>query len=120
MFVEIPPPDERREWIKYQLRIRGSSLAEVARGCGITRCNASRALIKLYPRMEKAIANKIGIPPNVLWPERYDNKGKSLARGRGRPPKSRKKTNMDATTLVKRSAPPAGDVRPAKNNKRAA
>ena len=69
-------PTERREWIKFQLRIRGSSLSAVAREMGVSRHATNLALAKPYPRMERAIAAKIGIPPCQLWPERYAGKAR--------------------------------------------
>ncbi|MBW8003053.1 MAG: transcriptional regulator [Planctomycetes bacterium] len=67
-------PVQRREWIKYQLRIRGSSLSAVAREMGVSRHASNLALAKSYPRMERAIASKLGLEPRLLWPERYDEK----------------------------------------------
>ncbi len=67
-------PKERREWIKFQLRVRGSSLSAVAREMGVSRHATNLALSKSYPRMERAIADKLGTEPRIIWPERYNNK----------------------------------------------
>lgn len=64
-------PVQRNEWIKYQLRMRGSSLSKLARRLGVTRQAVRNALSTPYPRMERAIANEIGIHPQTIWPERY-------------------------------------------------
>ncbi|MDQ2069345.1 helix-turn-helix domain-containing protein [Natronospira bacteriovora] len=82
---------QRREWIKYQLRLRGSSLAQVARDQGVSRDAATLALRKPYPRMERAIADALGLRPEQLWPERYDEAGRPN-RPLGRP---RKQTATD-------------------------
>ncbi len=66
----------RREWIKFQLRVRGSSLSAIARELEVSRHAPRLALVKPYPRMERAIANKLGLQPQELWPERYDEHGK--------------------------------------------
>jgi Ner family transcriptional regulator len=66
----------RREWIKYQLRVRGSSLSAIARELGVSRHAPRLALDKPYPRMERAIAAKLGVEPRSLWPERYDAQGR--------------------------------------------
>ena len=65
----------RKEWIKFQLRVRGSSLSALARELGVTRHAPRLALVKPYPKMERAIADKLGLKPMELWPERYDEQG---------------------------------------------
>lgn len=64
-------PLQRNEWIKYQLRIRGSSMSDLARRLGVTRQAVRNALSGPYPRMERAIAYEIGRSPEHIWPERY-------------------------------------------------
>ena len=78
----------RREWIKFQLRVRGSSLSALARELGVSRHAPRLALVKPYPRMERAIADKLGLKPQELWPERYDENGRPN-RTIGRPKPSR-------------------------------
>jgi Ner family transcriptional regulator len=75
---------QRREWIKYQLRLRGGSLAQVARDHGVSRDAPILALRRPYPRMEAAIASALGLLPEQIWPERYDEKGRPNRRV-GRP-----------------------------------
>lgn len=70
--IKVPKkPDERREWIKYQLRVVGSSLSGISAELKVSRQAVSSALTMPYPKMEKAIARKLGVPPEKLWPERY-------------------------------------------------
>lgn len=64
-------PAQRREWIKYELRLRGSSLSAVARELGVVRQAVAIALCRPYPRMEEAIAQKLELSPKNIWPERY-------------------------------------------------
>ncbi len=78
----------RREWIKFQLRVQGSSLSAIARELGVTRHAPRLALVKPYPKMERVIAEKLGIAPQELWPERYDENGHPN-RTKGRPKLSR-------------------------------
>lgn len=68
-------PVQRNEWIKYQLRRRGSSLSKLARRLGVTRQAVRNALITRYPKMERAIAEEIGVHPGHIWPERYTSGG---------------------------------------------
>ena len=86
----LVPLDEtaRKEWIKFQLRLRGSSLSAIARDLGVSRHAPRLALVKPYPRMERAIAKKLELLPQDLWPERYDEQGQSN-RTSGRPKRSR-------------------------------
>ena len=70
-----PPknPAERKAWIKYQLDLRGLNFASLARQHGLTRTCVIGALYGPYPRMERIIAEAIGVEPSTLWPERYAN-----------------------------------------------
>ncbi|WP_270802938.1 helix-turn-helix domain-containing protein [Aeromonas sp. QDB54] len=73
---EVPRDLERkREWIKYQLKIRGLSLADIAREHNISRQAVSTALCRPNPRWEHEIASALDMLPFELWPERYDNLG---------------------------------------------
>lgn len=73
---EIPDdPVQRNEWIKFQLRMRGSSLSKLARRLGVTRQAVRNALSAPYPRMERVIADELGLPPQAIWPERYERRG---------------------------------------------
>ncbi|MGK7345429.1 MAG: helix-turn-helix domain-containing protein [Candidatus Nitrospinota bacterium M3_3B_026] len=96
---------ERREWIKYQLRLRGDNLASIAREMGVSRHASILALRKPYPRMERAIAGKLGMSPSALWPERYDSNG-TPNRRRGRPRSSGERNNLpnhvdkDSTNII--------------------
>jgi len=93
--IAIPlDPRIRREWIKFQLRARGSSFSAVARELGIDRRNVQVALARPYLRVERAIAHKLGFEPQQLWPERFNADG---SRKRAKPgPKSRADKNNSA------------------------
>lgn len=72
---EIPDdPVQRNEWIKFQLRMRGSSLSKLARRLGVTRQAVRNALSAPYPKMERVIADELGLPPQAIWPERYESR----------------------------------------------
>jgi Ner family transcriptional regulator len=68
-------PVQRNEWIKFQLRLRGSSFSKLARDLGVTRQAVRNALSSRYPRMERVIAHEIGLEPYTIWPERYSTAG---------------------------------------------
>ena len=82
--TDFSDPGKRRAWVQYQLKVKGRSLASLARELGVVRHAPGHALAKPYPRMEHAIAEAIGIPVQVLFPERYFPNGeRSIRMGRG-------------------------------------
>lgn len=80
----ITDPAKRRAWVLYQLKLKGESLASIARGAGVTRQQTQKAMFEPYPRMEKILADALGVAPQQLFPERYDANGLPN-RHRGRP-----------------------------------
>lgn len=76
MTADIPSnPEQRWEWIKYQLRTRGTSFANLARQLDVQR-NAVTGVKRLpYPRMERAIAKALDLSPAMIWPERWNADG---------------------------------------------
>ncbi len=72
--IPLDPP-KRRAWIKYRLEIAGYTLSSLARELGVSRHAPKLALDRPYPRMERAIAEKIGIPAHEIWKERYNEEG---------------------------------------------
>ncbi|MDX2270357.1 MAG: helix-turn-helix domain-containing protein [Cyanobacteriota bacterium] len=62
-----------REEIKAQLRLKGSSLAGVSRELGVTKqtVNAVLAGKGRSKRIETAIAQKLGLSVEEVWPDRY-------------------------------------------------
>lgn len=63
----------RHERIKAELRIRSTSLAEIARALGVSGTSLSLVSMGKHrsKRIEKAIAEALGENPEELWPERY-------------------------------------------------
>ncbi|WP_426111254.1 helix-turn-helix domain-containing protein [Pseudomonas sp. DSP3-2-2] len=73
---DIPLDMERRwEWIKFQLRVRGTNLAELAREHKLNERAIRNAKLRPYPRVERAIALALGLKPIQLWPERWNVDG---------------------------------------------
>ena len=86
---EIPSdPELRWEWIKFQLRARGTSLAKVARKMNVSISAVLNVKRLPYPRMERAIAKELGISPKELWPDRWDGNGVPQRQRPKRPEKS--------------------------------
>lgn len=76
-------PQARREWVKYHLRLQGTSFAQIGRDLGVSRWAVHRAFRVPYPRVERAIAARLGCQPGDIWPERYDAQGNRLRRKPG-------------------------------------
>jgi len=75
--TDIPTdPVVRREWIKFQLRLRGWTLSNLSRAYGASRHCAILAMRKPYPKWERIIAAQLDLPPEALWPERYGESAK--------------------------------------------
>lgn len=91
-------PVHRRAWVIYQLSLQKRSLASLSRDHGNTRRTASLALDRPYPRMERAIAEAVGVPVHLLFPERYTPTGERRIR-MGRPKKSVPKTGKNTTRM---------------------
>lgn len=99
-------PQKRWAWVIYQLGLEGRSLAEVAAEAGVQRQTLYHAQKRPYPRMEKIIADALGLHPAQLFPERYDADGlpsrkwgrpwkkKSFHGGKDTPPATAGNTQM--------------------------
>ncbi|MBZ9574381.1 helix-turn-helix domain-containing protein [Modicisalibacter sp. MOD 31.J] len=76
MNQEIPiNPTQRWEWLKYQLRSRGSSFRKLSDELGVSSNAVLMAKYGPYPRMERAIARKLDLSPSTIWPERWNADG---------------------------------------------
>lgn len=87
------PELEKHEKIKMQLRLVGSSLADVARGLGVagTTVTSVSQGYRRSRRIESAIASKLGVQPWDLWPDRYSDERS----GESHLPKSRGLKSME-------------------------
>ncbi len=74
-------PQNRRAWVIYQLSLKGTSLAALARELGVRPTTIYQAFDRPYPRMEQAIAEAVGITPQELFPERYREDGSYFRKG---------------------------------------
>ncbi|MFA5633520.1 MAG: helix-turn-helix domain-containing protein [Porticoccaceae bacterium] len=82
--------------MKYQIHMQGLTMAQVAAAVGVDRRTLYQVFRKPYPRMEKVVAEALGMTPQVLFPERYDADGLPN-RMMGRPQKSITKTVKNNT-----------------------
>lgn len=89
MTTKQPPKNPvPQDWhvadIKCALEKQGWSLSRLSKRNGLCRSACQMALYHPWPKMERLIANAIGVPPQTIWPSRYGEDGNSNRR-RGRP-----------------------------------
>lgn len=77
-----PRPDWHREDIKAALRKRGHTLISLSRSLGLVDSNVTRILATgRSARVQALIANILDVPPQVIWPSRYNADGTPRRRG---------------------------------------
>jgi len=64
------------------LKKRGYSLAGLSVANGYHPTAAGKALKQPWPAMERLVAEAIGLPPQTIWPSRYDCEGRPLPRAK--------------------------------------
>lgn len=66
-------PDTRREWLKFQLALHGSSFSAIGRATGYTSQAVGQVAGHHYSnrKIEALIAKTLGMTPAQVWPERY-------------------------------------------------
>lgn len=83
---EIPQDlAERRAWVIYQLRRKSLSLRDIARAEGVCHQAVSQALTGPSSHLQRAIARRIELPPQAIWPEWWSPNG--TPRGKTTEPK---------------------------------
>lgn len=104
-------PAARWELIKGALRARGSSLSAIALQIGLTKEAVGKVNRHPYPAVEAAIASELGVAPQDLWPERYQDDG-TPRRRRPRAPTAnlriRKSTKVNVKSMASSDA--SGEV----------
>lgn len=68
-----------REDIKAAIRKRGTTVTQLALDNGLSDSACRVALVRPSPAGESVIASFLGVPLQVLWPDRYDPYGRRLA-----------------------------------------
>jgi lambda repressor-like predicted transcriptional regulator len=81
--IDLPKnPAARRAWLSYQLKLRGSSVAQLARSAGVSREALYGAMNSASSHLERTIARALDATPQQLFPERFDRDGRRLSRTR--------------------------------------
>lgn len=65
------------EDIKAAIRKKGIFLQDLARAHGRSDAAISRAFLVPNPAVQQIIADHIGVPPQVIWPDRYEADGRA-------------------------------------------
>jgi Ner family transcriptional regulator len=79
----LATPSVRWAWIQFQLKVTGRSFAELARQQNVAKETLTKVKTAHYPRMERVIADALGLDATKLFPERYDKHGlPNLYKGR--------------------------------------
>jgi Ner family transcriptional regulator len=73
------PQDWHVEDIKAAIRKTGMTLSDLSLAAGFCEGAAARALLTPWPRMEAAIAARLGRKAHEIWPSRYSPDGRPLA-----------------------------------------
>jgi len=67
--------DWHSAYIVYQLRLKGLSLRRLARLNGYAETSGTTAIYRPFPKVERLIADAIGVEPKTIWPSRYNADG---------------------------------------------
>lgn len=71
-------PNWTKQRILYELRVRGTTAAALARREGLSRSTLYGAMEQPYPRVHSLISEVIGVKRQTIWPEYYDRRGQRL------------------------------------------
>lgn len=71
-----------KEWVKYELKLRGYTLTALAKTQGVCREVPSSVFRNRRPKWEKIIANILEMMPCELWPERYPGQSVIVSTGK--------------------------------------
>lgn len=79
--VKRPEQGWHRADIKATAEKLGTSLGRIGLEGGYGPRSAPRALDLWWPAMERLIANRFGVEPWEVWPERYNDYGQPVTQG---------------------------------------
>ncbi|TVR06142.1 MAG: hypothetical protein EA385_16420, partial [Salinarimonadaceae bacterium] len=85
------------------IRKTGTSLKDLASAHGYDRTVMSHVMRKPWPAVERIIARRIGVRPNVIWPSRYTSDGSprpSTSTPENRPGRRRRHRQIEARALT--------------------
>lgn len=68
-------PDWHPAYVVYRLRLKGLSLRRLSRINKYSPAAAQLATRISWPKMERLIADALGVAPQEIWPSRYNTDG---------------------------------------------
>ena len=68
----VTPSDWHPEDIKGAVRKTGISIRQLSVGAGYSPSSLRMVLTRPWPAGQAIIAARIGVPPQTIWPSRYD------------------------------------------------
>jgi Ner family transcriptional regulator len=72
------PEDWHAEDVKAAIRKTGVSLAALGVQNGYSSSSIRKALVRRSAAVQALLAGHLGIPPQTIWPSRYDEAGRPL------------------------------------------
>ena len=101
----LATPNVRWAWIQFQLKSSGRSFAGLAREHDVAKETLTKVKTASYPRMERVIAEALGLEATKLFPERYDKHGlPNLYKGRKSSPGKSLKATKEKRNIQARKA----------------
>jgi len=79
--VKRPKQGWHRADIKCQLEKLGITFKALGLEAGYGPRSASRVQVFWWPAIERLVANKLGVEPWEIWPERYNDYGQPVQQG---------------------------------------
>ena len=76
-------PAGRRAWLKAALSREGLTLGALARDLGVARTTVVSALQRGSLPIARELAERVGVEPEAIWPERYAARTERAARRGG-------------------------------------
>ncbi|MRJ41164.1 hypothetical protein AKK86_02525 [Idiomarina sp. FenBw--71] len=83
-----PASDMHPADVKCALEKAGWSLRQLSKKHNLSPSAFAKALVTRVPRLQKIIADELGINPWDIWPSRYDAQNNPIKFKRGRKPKN--------------------------------
>jgi Ner family transcriptional regulator len=85
MASNTPKKASLQDWhpadIKAALQKKGWTIRALAAQHGVSGTTISHTFLRSYPINERRIADAIGVPPQHIWPTRYNEDGSMKPRG---------------------------------------
>ena len=96
--IDTPKKPAQQDWLPaylvYRLRLAGLSFRRLSRQHGYCASSAQMATRIPWPKMERIVADALGVQPQEIWPSRYHADGTPKS-GRGERGIGRRRSKRD-------------------------